>query len=484
MDRRRFIGLLGTGVAASSTKSVFALSQTHSNQAAERPNFLFIICDDLTYRTIHRLNNPEVHTPNMDRLAHSGCAFTHCFHQGSWSGAVCVPSRTMLTSGLTAFHAEDGLDKVPTWGQTLGVAGYDTYICGKWHLDPTVLQRSFKEMGPVAPGMLESTPEGGAAYDRPRPGDDWQPWDESLNGHWLHTQLWKNQTPDTIEHSDALYSDCFIDHLLNRAAKRDAPFFMYLGFNSPHDPRQSPKQCLDLYPQERIEIPPNFLPEHPFDQGDAKIRDEVLAPFPRTREAVQLHRREYYSLITFMDGQIGRILDALQQSGKASNTYVILTADHGLAVGEHGLMGKQNLYECSVRMPLLIAGPGITPGKRVDELVYQHSMYATTCELAGIPLPSTVQFPSFAPLLRGSDQPVHDAVFSYYKDFQRMVRTKTHKLIVYPQIRKIQLFDIVNDPWEMRDCSADPACAPIKAQLVQRLKKFQVELDDHLSLGV
>ena len=189
MDRRRFIGLLGTGVAASSTKSVFALSQTHSNQAAERPNFLFIICDDLTYRTIHRLNNPEVHTPNMDRLAHSGCAFTHCFHQGSWSGAVCVPSRTMLTSGLTAFHAEDGLDKVPTWGQTLGVAGYDTYICGKWHLDPTVLQRSFKEMGPVAPGMLDSTPEGGAAYDRPRPGDDWQPWDESLNGHWLHTQL-------------------------------------------------------------------------------------------------------------------------------------------------------------------------------------------------------------------------------------------------------------------------------------------------------
>jgi choline-sulfatase len=433
------------------------------------------------YRTIHSLNNPEVYTPSMDRLATAGCAFTHCFHQGSWSGAVCVPSRTMLNSGLTAFRAEEGLDEVHTWGQTLGAAGYDTYICGKWHLDPTVLQRSFKEMGPVAPGMLVSTPEGGAAYDRPRPGGDWQPWDKSRKGHWVHTGLWANQTPDRIEHSAVLYSDCVIDHLLNRAAKRDAPFFVYLGFNSPHDPRQSPKEYLDRYPQEKIEVPPNFLPEHPFDQGDSRVRDEMLAPFPRTPEAVQLHRKEYYSLITYMDEQIGRVLDALERSGNASNTYVILTADHGLAVGEHGLLGKQNLYDCSVRMPLLITGPGIAAGRRIDELVYQHSMYATTCELAGVPIPSTVQFPSLVRLLEGGSQPVHDAVFSYYRDFQRMARTRTHKLIVYPQIRKVQLFDIEKDPWEMHDLSADRACVAVKMELLHRLQRFQRELGDPLS---
>ena len=127
--------------------------------------------------------------------------------------------------------------------------------------DTTVLQRSFKEMGPVAPGMLVSTPEGGPAYDRPRPGDNWQPWDESLKGHWIHTQLWANRTPDTIKHAAVLYSDCFIDHLLNKAAQRNAPFFMYLGFNSPHDPRQSPKEYLARYPQDKIEVPPNFLPQ-------------------------------------------------------------------------------------------------------------------------------------------------------------------------------------------------------------------------------
>ena len=484
MDRRRFIGWLGTGIAAIGAAPALSRAQSPSGHASDQPNFLFIICDDLMFRTVHSLNNPEIHTPNMDRLAASGCAFTHCFHQGSWSGAVCVPSRTMLNSGLTAFHAEAGLDEVSTWGQTLGNAGYDTYICGKWHLDPTVLQRSFKEMGPVAPGMLVSTPEGGAAYDRPRPGDDWQPWDTSLKGHWLHTELWANQKPDKIEHADVLYSDCFIDHLLNRAAKRDAPFFMYLGFNSPHDPRQSPREYLDRYPQDKIEVPPNFLPEHPFDQGDYKVRDEMLAPFPRTRDAVQLHRREYYSLITFMDEQIGRILDALERSGKASNTFVILTADHGLAVGEHGLLGKQNLYDCSIRMPLLIAGPGIAAGRRVDELVYQHSMYATTCELAGIPIPSTVQFPSLAPLLRGGDQPLHAAVFSYYRDFQRAVRTRTHKLIVYPQVRKIQLFDIEKDPWEMHDLSGDPSSAGIRSELIQRLGQLQRELGDKLSLNL
>ena len=465
MNRRKFIGLLSTGISAGNAFPLEAMTKPQSElgQKSGRPNFIFMICDDLAFRTIHALNNSEVHTPNLDRFVASGCAFTHCFHQGSWSPAVCTPSRTMLNSGLSAFHAQEGIDEVHSWGQTLGNAGYDTYMCGKWHLEPTILQRSFKEMGPVGPGMFPSTPENGAAYYRPSSGNNWQPWDETLKGHWLHTNLWLEQIPDRIKHADILYTDCFIDHLLNKAAKRDTPFFMYLGFNSPHDPRQSFKEHLALYPQEKIQVPPNFLPEHPFDQGDSKIRDEVLAPFPRTKEAVQLHRREYYALITLLDAQVGRILDALKQSGKADNTYVILTADHGLAVGEFGLMGKQNMYDCSVRMPLLISGPGIHPGRRVDELVYQHSMYATTCDLAQVSIPKAVEFPSLVSLLHGGNQALHDAVFCYYRDFQRMLRTKDYKVIVYPQINRTQLFDLKQDPWEMHDLSDDPAYASIKS---------------------
>lgn len=136
MDRRKFLGLMGSGIAATHCGIALPAAQAEAMPEDSRPNFLFIIADDLAWRTIGSLNNKEVHTPNMDRLVARGTAFTHCFHQGSWSGAVCVPSRTMLNSGLSAIHARAGLDEVPTWGQTLGAAGYDTYICGKWHLEP------------------------------------------------------------------------------------------------------------------------------------------------------------------------------------------------------------------------------------------------------------------------------------------------------------------------------------------------------------
>ena len=490
MDRRKFIGLMSSGVAATTVSASSVAQELTSSKAtpvvsSSQPNFLFMICDDLMYRTINALNNREVKTPNLDRLVARGCAFTHSFQQGSWVAAVCMPSRMMLNTGLTAFHVKDRADEVTTWGETMGAAGYDTYICGKWNVGnngDVLLGRSFKEMGPVGPTWFPSTEPDGAAYDRPSPGNTWKPWDTSQKGHWLHSDLWLGQTPDRIVHSCVLYTDHVVDHLQNKVAKRDTPFFMYVGFNSPHDPRQAPKEYFDMYPQENIEVPPNFLPQHPFDQGDFKVRDEMLAPFPRTREAVQLHRREYYAHITYLDEQIGRILDALEKSGKASNTYVILTADHGLAVGEHGLMGKQNMYDCSLRMPLLISGPGINTGSRVDELVYQHCLYATTCELAGIPVPSTVAFKSIAPLLRGDKTPVYDAVFSRYRDFQRMVRTKTHKLIVYPQVKKMQVFDLEKDPWEIHDLSADPAYADVKADLMRRLKHLQAELDDPLDL--
>lgn len=498
MNRRNFVGLLTSGVFTNSMAPL-AINNT---EKSDRPNFLFIIADDLMYRTVHALNNVEINTPNFDRLVASGCAFTHCFHQGAWQGAVCVPSRTMLNSGLSAFHAEVGIDRVHTWGQTMGAAGYDTFICGKWHLDPTALQRSFKEMGPVAPGFLSpgrdfycdnpsdfdhdhTNPpfEEDPAYLRPRPGNKWNPADKTLRGHWLNANIVDIEKNNSVEHSSEIYANSVIDHITKKTTKRDTPFFIYLGFNAPHDPRQSPQEYLDLYPQGMISVPPNFLPEHPFYIDESTYgRDEKLAPFPRTKEAIQLHRREYYAIITHMDHQIGRILDALKSSGKASNTYVILTADHGLAVGEHGLMGKQNLYDCSIRMPLLISGPGIPAGKRIDEFVYQHSMYATTCDLAGIPIPGFVEFPSLTPLLRGKGHPLYESVFSYYRHTQRMVRTRTHKLIVYPKIQRMQLFDLQADPWEIHNLADKSTMQTIKRDLLTKLEKIQLELSDPLKM--
>lgn len=477
MDRRTFLSLFPAGVAS---QPLLAAAPAHL-QRESHPNFLFLIADDLTFRSIHALNNPEVQTPNLDRLAASGCAFTHCFHQGSWEGAVCTPSRTMLNTGLTTFRAQQDAEDAITWGQTLGEAGYDTYVCGKWHLSPMMLGRSFHEMGAIGPGMFDSTAVDGAAYNRPAPGNHWQPDDLSQRGHWVSASLWHNERPDSIQHSCSIFAETASGFLRDQLAHREKPFFMYVGFNSPHDPRQSPREYLDLYPEQGISTPPNFLPEHPFDQGDARERDEVLAPFPRTEEAVRLHRREYYALITYLDAQIGKILDALDASGRAGNTYVIFSADHGLAVGEHGLMGKQNLYDCSVRMPLLISGPGLQRGRVVDELVYQHSLYATTCELANVPLPPHVEFPSIAPLLH-EQRTMHGAVFCRYKTMQRSIRTVRYKLIVYPQARQVQLFDLEQDPWEMHNLSAQPGYAAVERELWQSLRAMQKELDDPLKL--
>jgi arylsulfatase A-like enzyme len=499
VDRRSFLRMVGAGAAASATSSAALASAVQASAAgasSTRPNFLFMIADDLTFRALDALTHHQVRTPNLDRLAARGCRFTHCFHQGSWLGAVCVASRTMLNTGLTAFNAQERtrrvedykqhnlVDSTATWGGTLGAAGYDTFISGKWHLDAPLLALSFKEAAVVGPGMLPSTGVRGDAYNRPSPGNEWSPWNKALYGHWMHSHIWERDhgRPDELRHSTEIYIDHAIDHLRNKASQSANPFFMYLGFNAPHDPRQAPKEFLDMYSQESIEVPPNFLAEHPFNEGDHKLRDELLAPFPRTHVAVQMHRREYYAIITHLDHHIGRLLDALEASGKADNTYVILTADHGLCVGEHGLMGKQNLYEASIRMPLIVAGPGVAAGKLVDELVYQHSMFATTCELAGVAVPETVEFPSFASMLHGEPKAQHDAVFSYYRYFQRTVRTKTHKLIVYPQVQVTQLFDVEHDPWETKNLADDPAMAATRAELMVRLRRFQVELGDTLNL--
>ena len=482
MNRRKFLELSSVAMAASQVRHARAQPQA---RPSTRPNFLFFIADDLMFRTIRAINNPEVETPNMDRLVRDGVHFTHCFHSGSWTGAVCVASRTMLNTGLSPFKAQKALPAdrsadVPVWGETFRKAGYRTFITGKWHLDAVSLSRSFTDMATVAPGFLNSTPD---MYDRPKPGNQWDPTNRSLKGHWLDESLWIDPAVQGTKHSSEIYAESAVSFLAKQRSERGKPFFAYVAFNAPHDPRQAPEEYQAKYSVDKIQLPPNYLPQHPFDQGDFRTRDELLAPFPRTETAVKTHRKEYYAIISHMDAQIGRVLDALELSGQAGNTYVILTADHGLAVGEHGLMGKQNQYECSMRMPLIMRGPGIRPGSHVDEMVYQHCMYATTCEMAGIPVPPHVEFPSLKALAMGEQTPpLYDAMFGWLNVLQRSLRTREHKLIFYIPLRRYQLFDLSKDPWEMHDLIDDPVYAEVKASMIAKLKAKQAELGDPLSL--
>ena len=487
-SRREFLKIMGAGAAAVALGGarVRAGADPFTASGKERPNILLLLTDDQSFATIHALNNPQIQTPNLDRLVQRGTTFTHCFNQGGWHGAICVASRAMLNTGRYLWTCGgDNCGDWPLWGETLGRAGYDTFMTGKWHNENPALKRSFKTIGPTGGGMLPSKDPNAAwhadggilkdPYNRPAPGNSWSPSDETLEGHW------RKQDGRTV-HSSELWADAAIDYLNRRPAGNDHPFFMYVAFHAPHDPRQAPQEFVDLYPPEKVAVPPNYLPEHPFDQGDHKLRDEVLAPFPRTKEAVQVHRSEYYAIITHLDRQIRRILDALEKSGQADNTLIVFAADQGLAVGQHGLMGKQNQYDHSVRMPFILCGPGIEPGRRIDALVYLQSLFATTCEMAGIETPSTVQFPSLIPLLTGKKERLYDSIYGAYRDLQRMVRTERYKLIRYPQAKEVQLFDLREDPWETKDLAEDPQYADTIRSLDEQLHRWMKEAGDKLEL--
>ncbi len=451
---------------------------TDCAQAAEKqkPNILFIFADDQAFDTINALGYTEVETPNLDRLARNGVTFTHAYNMGAWHGAVCVASRTMLTTGRFVWKAQaderrlnsEYIPQGRLWPQLLQAAGYDTYFTGKWHVKADA-EKAFKVANHVRPGMPKQTKQG---YNRPTEGrpDPWKPWDESFGGFWEGGRHWSEIVGD-----DAT-------GYIRQAASSENPFFMYIAFNAPHDPRQSPKEYVDKYPLDKIDLPTPFLPDHPHEIGSNRIRDEQLAPFPRTEYAVKVNRQEYYAIITHMDTQVGRILDALDESGEADNTYIVFTADHGLACGHHGLMGKQNMYDHSVRVPFMIVGPGLAKDECIDSRIYLQDVMPTSLELGGAEIPEYVQFKSIMPLLAGTAEQSYDAIYGGYTNTQRMVTAGDYKLIVYPKIQKTLLFDLKNDPWETEDLAEKPEFADNVAELKAMLKALQVETGDALEL--
>jgi arylsulfatase A-like enzyme len=457
------------------TLSLTGLSQAQQ-AGGEKPNFIFIFSDDQRYDLIGALGHPEVLTPNLDRLVNEGATFTHAYNMGAWNGAVCVASRAMMISGLSVWDAQaqeknfqQMADDGQFWPQLLQKSGYETYMTGKWHVKADA-ESIFQNVVHVRPGMPNQTPEG---YSRPKsPADTvWQPWDTRFEGFWKGGKHWSEVLAD-----DAL-------GFLDQAGRSEAPFMMYLAFNAPHDPRQAPKEYVDLYPVESISLPPSHMDMYPFKDSiglSEKLRDEALAPFPRTAFSVRKNIQEYYAIISHMDAQIGKILDALEASGKADNTYILFTADHGLAVGHHGLMGKQNMFDHSVRAPLLLVGPAVPKGKRYGQQVYLQDVSATILDLAGIEKPATTVFHSLMPYIEEDAPSAYPGIYSSYLNLQRMVRTDRYKLIFYPKLNKTLLFDLEKDPQELRDRSDDLAYQGVKRQLLVLLADQQRALNDPL----
>ncbi|MFZ2149155.1 MAG: sulfatase-like hydrolase/transferase [Sedimentisphaerales bacterium] len=489
--RRFFLRSAGIGFAALLLPGVSAFAKKQNKPplvaGGGKPNILFIFADDQCFETLRSMGCYEIQTPNLDRLVRNGVTFTHAYNMGSWQGAVCIPSRTMLNTGRFLWIAREFEPKHKEetkagrfWSQYMKQAGYETYMSGKWHVKDIKPEDIFDYVKDVRPGMPNQTPLG---YNRPIEGipDLWKPWDTKNGGYWKGGKHWSEVLKDNA-----------IEFLEN-AAKSEKPFFMYLAFNAPHDPRQSPKEYVDKYPLDKVKVPANFLPEYPYKDSiglGKEQRDESLAPFPRSEYAVKVNRQEYYAIITHMDAQVGLILDALEKTGKADNTYIFFTADHGLAVGHHGLIGKQNMYDHSIRVPLMVNGPGIPKNKKITAPVYLQDIMPTTLELAGVKKPEHVQFKSLLPLIKGitnsspgRDGQVHyDAIYGAYIDLQRMVSTDGYKMIYYPKIGKTLLYNLKADPLEMNNLADDPAYTGLIRKLRRKLKVLQQETGDTLNI--
>lgn len=475
-----------------------------SKVAKDKPNIVFIFADDMTYTAVNALGNSEIHTPNLNRLFASGTTFTNAYNMGAWNGAVCVASRAMIISGRSVWNANEfrqnwlrGNQFDKTWGRLMQQAGYETYMTGKWHVDAPA-DSVFQNVVHVRPGMpsdswnhngriayLNQLLENGATeeqikavgYNRPMNEKDnsWSPTDKKYGGFWEGGVHWSEVLKD-----DAIG---FID----KATTSDRPFFMYLAFNAPHDPRQAPQEYLDKYPLENISLPGSWLPMYPYKDSIGNgpdLRDEALGPFPRTLYATKTHIKEYYALVTHLDTQVGEILEALKKSGKMNNTYIIFTSDHGLAIGRHGLLGKQTQFDHSIRPPFMIAGPDVPHGKRIFEDIYLQDAMATSLELAGIDKPEYVFFNSVLNLVDGTrSKSYYDAIYGGYVDSQRMIRKDGFKLIAYPKINKILLFDLVNDPEEINDLSELPEYKDHCNKLFVDLMQLQKDLNDPLNIA-
>lgn len=437
-----------------------------------RPNILLILMDDQRFNTLSALGHEELDTPNLDRLVAAGTAFTHASIMGSRHVAVCIPSRAMLLTGRTLFSLDREGRRIPpehtTIPEWLAGHGYTTAHVGKWHQDRLSHARSYST--------------GAKIY-----GFNDRSWYEGCNGHWhvpVHDFDPTGQYPPSAgyhdpplepfaapfettktqgRHSAEVFTDAAIDFLRgysrSEAHAQSRPFFLHLAHLAPHDPRQYPERFSSRYHKDSVSLPDNFLIAHPFDNGEYLVRDELLEAHPRRPDAVRQHIADYYALIAFVDEQVGRLLDALTESGHHENTIVVFTADHGLAVGQHGLMGKQNLYDHSIRVPLILAGPGMPKGKQCDSLCHLTDLFPTLCDLVELPTPTSVDGGlSLLPCLSSPSGPIREVLYHAYRDCQRAIRDRRYKLIEYSVggKRHTQLFDLIDDPAEINNLAEVP----------------------------
>ena len=440
-------------------------------------NILIIYADDHSYHALGAAGNKEISTPNLDKLAKSGLMFTQAHVMGGHQGAVCIPSRAMLLTGRYVNRLpRDGStipDSIVSLPEIVRAQGYNTYHTGKWHSDKASHSRMFSTGGDIFFGGMHFPKSGGQEHPTVYLYDSTGVYDEK-----------RKRTSDT--YSTTLYADNAIQFLSSTTAK-STPFLCYVAFTSPHDPRTPPDKFSRMYDPAKITLPANFLIKHPFDNGDLNVRDEQLLPVPRDPDAIKKDIALYYGMVSEMDAQVGRILETLEKSGLRENTLIVFAGDNGLAVGQHGLLGKQNLYEHSIRVPMILSGPGVPMNKKTDGFTYLSDITPTIIDYLQLPRPSSVEGRSLLPVIQDPSKKVRSSIYNVYGHWSRSIKSEDgFKLIVYnvDGIATTQLFNLKKDPWEIKDLSKEQAYREKIRHMRKLLKQQMVAAFDDLNIDL
>lgn len=455
--RRFLIGLLFVVAFPGEDAQVVAIDQPVVHATRKRPNILFIIADDQAPFSLGAYGNSVCKTPNIDRIARQGIRLDGAYHMGGFLGAVCTNSRHMIMTGRTLWH----IPKATTRDAVLSSQGKGVTQANR--------------VNPNIPEDLEQFSMAAvfnrAGYDTMRTCKRGNSYAGANKQFRVVRDATKRQA--SAEGGSAWHADQVIDYLDHRSQEKDEkPFLIYFGLSHPHDPRWANETLLAKYgsvnelilpadPDPKSPpLPLNYLPQHPFHHGHPGLRDEVSVQGVKTNRDETTIRNEKgreYACIENIDNQVGRVIAKLEDLGELDNTYVFYTADHGIAVGRHGLMGKQNLYEHCWRVPFLAQGPGIKPGTNATGNVYLLDVLATLCDLAEVEPPKTNEGRSMKSVLEGKAESVRDVLYGCYcggtKPGMRSVRKGDWKLIKYESmdglVQETQLFNLAQNPLEL-----------------------------------
>ena len=433
-------------------------AEKESKEQTKKPNILFLFADDQRADALGCAGNTYIRTPNIDKIAESGVRFSNSYVMGGHHGAICAPSRAMLMSGKSLFNVYDKLDGVLTMPKYFAQNGYETFGTGKWHNGAKSFEDSFQKGENVFIGGM---------------CDHFKVPCQSLG---TDGKLGK---PMIKEYSTDLFADAAISFLSNYDNNsNEKPFFCYVAFTAPHDPRSPREDYTGTYPEGTIPLPGNFKPLHPFAFDNLNIRDETLAPWPRTPAVIQESLSDYYALISHMDNRISDIIETLKRKRLFENTIIVYAADNGLAIGSHGFLGKQNLYEHSTKVPLIISGPGIPKNEVRDALVYLYDIFPSLSDICGLPAPSGVDGKDFVQVLIGKEKEVRSSLYTVYRNTARAVRNDEWKLIRYPQRNFTQLFNLKQDPLEINNLASLPENKPKVEEMMLLLETWYTLSND------